>query len=287
MNKTLIGRHLILIGLIFSSSAVFAQKNIAELSQQLDQISSHQQQQNEKVARALNQLNEMKLEFQAIKGQLHSSQHLENESKHVYQDLDMRVTAIEDKLDQLSQMIQDSLRGSSATGSDVGAEVLTDEQKEFQKLLAVFNAKDYRNAASGWMGFLKKYPEGPYASKSQYWLAESFYYLEDFAKSIQEFQVFVEKYPQDKRVKEAFYKQGMGFFRLKRPEQAKLFFQKVVSDYPNSAEAYKATSRIKQLEGSQENVAPSLPAPSETLLPAKTSEDPVDPTVGAPVKNES
>ncbi len=292
MKKNLIA---LFLGVMACSLGSFAYavkgEDLKELNRKVDEVVSHHQSQSEKVAKALNQMSEIKVEFQSIKGQLQSSQYLEKESTRVYQDLDMRVSAIEDKLDQIQLMMQEfvQLKKTSepnAVGGDV-SKVLSEEQKDFQNLLAVFNAKDYHNAASGWMGFLKKYPQSTYANKAQYWLAESFYYLEDFAKSIQEFQTFIEKNPQDPRAKEAFYKQGMGFLRLKRPEQARLFFQKVVSDYPKSAEAYKATSRLKQMDGIEQNASDPVSVPPVISTSSESAENtPQDPSAGAPVHTQ-
>jgi len=223
----------------------------------------------------------MKTEFQSIKGQLDSSQYLNKESQSVYQDLDMRVSSLEDKIGQIQTMLKElkvATSASSTTGptaSPKGAAVnpiakMSAEYDEFQGLLNMVNAQDYRNAASGFMGFIKKYPKSEYLGSAQFWLGESYYSMGDYAKSIAEYQSLVEKYPQHPRAKEAVYKQGLAFMRMKKYPEAKLFFQKVESSYPNSTEAFEAQARLHRIEelegtnmalGNSTESAPSKPPP--------------------------
>ncbi|HCU24576.1 MAG TPA: tol-pal system protein YbgF [Deltaproteobacteria bacterium] len=238
--------------LLFVGSAHAAGSNeLNELKQKVDQLVSTNQKNYSDVAQAMNSMNEIRQEFRQIKGQLDSSQYILKESDRVYQDLDQRVSALEDKIGQMHNLLRDinlKLSSTSAAVKTPPGAALSKELEEYQALLNVVNARDYANAASGFLGFLKKYPGSENAGNAQYWVAESFYSMGDYVKAISEFQVLSEKYPSNLHVKEGLYKQGMAFVKLKKIPQAKLFFQKVMSSYPNSAEAYQAKGRLLRLE---------------------------------------
>ncbi|MCE9624414.1 MAG: tol-pal system protein YbgF [Deltaproteobacteria bacterium] len=225
-------------------------ENVAALSAKVDNLVATNQKNYQDVAQAMNSMTEIQQEFRQIKGQLDSSQYIMKESDRVYQDLDLRVSALEDKIGQMHNLLKDISQkmGAPPAVAAPSAAVNPNEVQEFQSLLNVANARDYRNAASGFMGYLKKYPKSENAGSAQYWVGECFYSMGDYAKAISEFQILSEKYPQHPRVKEGVYKQGMSFMKLNKNAEAKLFFQKVIATYPNSAEAFQAKGRLARLE---------------------------------------
>ncbi len=214
------------------------------LRERVDELYTTSQKNNQDVATAINLLNQMKAEFVSIKGQLEAAGYLRKENEKVYQDLDMRVSALEDKIGQIHNMMKEL---KTTTPAPPAAKTAA-EYDEFQSLLNLVNAQDFRSAASGFMGFIQKYPQSAYAGSAQFWVADSFYSMGDYVKAIAEFQILTEKYPQHPRVREGIYKQGVAFSRLKKYPEAKLFFQKVMASYPNSAEAAQAKARLHRLE---------------------------------------
>lgn len=257
---------------------------LVELNQKVDQLVATNQKNYQDVAKAMNAMTEVQQDFRLIKGQLESSAYMMKESDRVYQDLDQRVSALEDKIGQLHNLLKDintKLSVAPDPSKPAGAPVSSvnpAELQEFQSLLNVANARDYRNAASGFMGFLRKYPKSAYAGSAQYWVAESFYSLGDYAKAISEFQMLSEKYPQHPRVLEGVYKQGVSFMKLNKTAEAKLFFQKVIATNPNSAEAFQAKGRLARME-EREQKSPSLALGDSS----GTKNPPAPPATGEPV----
>ncbi len=234
----------------FSSGMIHARTDdLQTLQERVTRIENTYQKNNQDVANAMNMLSEMKLELQSLKGQLESAQYLRNQSDRVYQDLDTRVSSLEDKIQQMHTLVKDLRPNAFETGSAAAPQ--TQEYEEFQSALNLINAQDYRAAASSLLGFMKKYPQSSNLGSAQYWLADSYYAMGDDAKSITEFQTLYEKYPSHPRVKEGIYKQGLSFLRLKKNDEAKLFFQKVISMDPNSAEALQAKGKLARMEESQ------------------------------------
>jgi len=249
-----------------------------DLKAKVDELYETSQKNFQETAKALNALNEIKVEFQSIKGTLDSSKFQNQESQKVYQDLDMRVSALEDKISQIHDMLKElkvstpePVKNPAAPTAPTAAKLST-EYDEFQSLLAMVSAQDYRNSAAGFMGFIKKYPKSEYLASAQFWMADSFYSMGDYAKAIAEYQTLAEKFPTHPRVKEAVYKQGLAFMRLKKYPEAKLFFQKVLATYPNSSEAAESQARLHRVEelegtnmalgGDSKPIATPKPVPS-------------------------
>jgi tol-pal system protein YbgF len=244
--------------------------DIQELKQKVDNLYNTNQKNYADVARAMSLLTQIQQEFQSIRGTLDASKVLRQESDKVYQDLDMRVSALEDKVDQIHKLLKELKTADSSTAKPSAANS-SKEFEEFQSMLNLVNAQDYNAAASGFLGYLRKYPQSANAGSAQYWVAESYYSLGDYAKAISEFQKLNEKYPQHPKVKEGIYKQGLAFMRVKKYPEAKLFFQKVMASYPNSPEALQAKAqllRIQELEQATPNLASNQPATSSVSPPA-------------------
>ena len=268
------------LSLVISVQAYSQSKanDLKSLNEKVDTLVATNQKNYQDVAQAMNLLTQVQQDFQSIRGTVEASKVLQKESDKVYQDLDIRVSALEDKINQIHQLVKE-IRDNAPKAPTGPSPQTMKEVEEFQALLNMVNAEDYRGAASGFMGFLRKYPSSPFAGSAQYWVGESFFSMGDFTKAIAEFQILVDKYSQNPKVKEAIYKQGSAFLRLKKLPEAKLFFQKVIAAYPGTAEALQAQSRllrIQELEQAGTNLA-SAQNPAAPPAPAgvKPSSGPV------------
>jgi tol-pal system protein YbgF len=274
---------------LFSNTAVSLAAQNDSLNQKVDQLDATTQKNNQDLARALNSLGELQQEVRGIKGRLDSNQYIMKESDRVYQDLDLRVSSLEDKINQIHHLLKD-LQGTGMESLKRPSAKNQVEYEEFQKMLNLVNAQDFQAAASGFLGFIKKYPKSEYAGSAQFWVADSFYMLGDYVRAISEFQKLSENDTSHPRVREGIYKQGLSFMRLKKYSEARLFFQKVMASFPNSAEAFQAKARIIRLEElekgtiSTADAKPTRPTPTADHPIMKPSPMPGTPT-NAPTTN--
>ncbi len=253
------------IGFALLPQQARAQASIEQLNQKVQSIEATNAKNNRDVARALNLMTQIQQDFQSVKGQIEASKYLTQESDRVYKDLDLRVSTLEDKIDQIHQLMKELVQAQKSGTPTAGT--ASPETGDFQTLLTMVNARDYASAAAGFLGFIKKYPQSSMVPKAQFWVGESYYFMGDYARAIKEFQSLVEKYPQDPRVSEAIYRQGLSFSRLKKNDEAKLFFQKVMAAYPNSAVAAKAQTRLHQIEEMEKNQVALGDAPKTSATP--------------------
>lgn len=283
--------------ILFFSLPLHAQ-SLEQLRQDVTWLKTSVQNSNQKLAEAMNLLTTMQQEVAAMKGVSESGGHFYEEQNRSLREYDQRLSAMEDKLNILTNLFKDikdkNVSGAiPATADKVGSADLGQTQ-EFQKLLDYVNTEDWNKALSGFQSFLQRYPKSPLADNAQYWLADSYYGLGDFKKSIAEYQVLIQKYPRSSKAKAALLKQGYAFYNLKMYAEAKPFLEKVVSDYPNTPEAAKAAAKIKDVNRAMTTPPPAMassepapaangmtnalsPAPAPAPIPNATPSNPPDP----------
>ena len=163
-------------------------------------------------------------------------------SRDLYQDLDRRMTALENTsraahLSMTPQMAQPPAPPAS--------------QEEESTYLAVFDrlkAGKYDDAINGFKDQLARWPEGKYADNASYWMGQSYYSKRDYDAALAAFRALVEKFPTSPKAPEALVKVGTIHLDKKQKDEARATFQRVVKDYPDSDSANTARQRLEQLK---------------------------------------
>jgi tol-pal system protein YbgF len=276
--------------LIFSSHSWAADSE--QLKRDVEMLKISVENSNTKLANALNQLTTIQQEFGSIRGVIESGGHFYEEQNRSLQQYDQRMSALEDKIGTLMNLLTEIKEGRVTDKTAASDEAQT---RDFQRLLDFINIEDYNKAITGLQSFLQKYPKSSLADNAQYWIGESYYGLNDFKKAISEYQVLIQKYPRSPKVKGALLKQGLSFAGLKMYPEARPFFDKVISEYPNSSEAGRARAKIKDIErlsaasetppgNPSEEVPQANPSPTQAPSPSPgiQSPTPTTPTPASP-----
>ena len=260
-----------------SSSSLFATSDLEQLKQEVAWLKQSVENSNQKLAEAMNNLVSIQQQFASIKGSLESGGYLQDEQKKSLREYDQRLQAMEDKIGNLVNLLNEIKEGRTSEKVTTTDE---NQTKEFQRLLDLVSAEDYSKALSGFQAFIQKNPRSSLADNAQYWIAECSYSLNDYKKAIAEYQKLIQKYPHSSKIKIALLKQGLSFVGLKMYAEAKPFFEKVMNNYPNSSESAKASQKMKEIEKLLANSSPSgsTPTPQEnkTTNPKPVSEAPYE-----------
>lgn len=200
------------------------------------------------LADAVQKINTIQVDLQAMKGALEENRHFfqqeSQKNEKVLRDFDLRLTGMEERLSLFESQIQELMTKGGIKGAAAPA---GDEGELYRKALAEVNAQNFKAALPLFDQFLKKYPKSSMADNAQYWKGETLYGLKQFPEAILEFQKVVKKYPKSDKVPAAVLKQGYCFFEAKEYLDAKAFLQKVISQYPKSDEASKAREKVQQI----------------------------------------
>lgn len=106
----------------------------------------------------------------------------------------------------------------------------------------------YDEAIAGFSDFLKYCGSHSIADDARYWIAESYYSMDNFKNAISEFDMLISEHPQSEKLPMAFYKMARSHEELGQKQDAIKFYQKIVDDFPNTFEAEQAKDKLEELK---------------------------------------
>jgi tol-pal system protein YbgF len=179
----------------------------------------------------------LKQEVARLRGQvevlMNELRTLQQKQKDFYVDLDNRVGKFEPQ--------QVTVDGKSAV-------IQPEEKQAFDKAEAAFQGGKYKDAASGYAQFLKRYPKSGLAVLAQFGLGNSWYLLKDYKNALSTQAVLVKRYPESEKVPEAMLNMASSHLGLKDLWAAKKTLNTIIEKYPDSEAATEAKERLKQMQ---------------------------------------
>jgi len=106
---------------------------------------------------------------------------------------------------------------------------------------------NYELAAQGLQDYLARFPEGPRAVESHYYLGECNYATERYLEAAGEFQRVVTDYPNARLVPAAYLKMGRAYLQLEERGLAEKAFNTLIEKHPTTEEAKQARSALAEL----------------------------------------
>ncbi len=216
-----------------------ARKAILDLRAKVDQI--HQELRGQIATKSdktgalelVNQIEQLRAEVAKLRGQLevlvNELSSTQQRQKDFYVDLDNRLRKLEPK---------------KVTVDGREAQVDPSEQKSYDAALAIFKNGDYRNAASGFADFLRRYPESAYAAAAQYGLGTAYYALRDCKNAIEAHRALIKAYPDNPKAPDAMLNVAICHLELKEKAQSKKVMEALIQQYPDSSAAQTARERL-------------------------------------------
>lgn len=124
------------------------------------------------------------------------------------------------------------------------------ETKEYQQAYNALRNGRTTEAIDGFKAYVSNYPNGAYASNSQYWLGEAYRVNQDNAAAKQAFNDVIQKYAGSAKVPDALLKLGYIEMEEKNPNKAREYFNRITSEFANSKAARLAEKKLPMLEAS-------------------------------------
>ena len=191
-------------------------------------------------------IGKLESEVRGLRGEVERMRHdletNEKRSRDLYQDLDRRLTKVENE----GRAARLSMEPRIAQPPPVPA-----SQEEEATYLAVFDklrGGRYDESITGFRDLLQRWPDGRYAANAWYWMGESYYAKRDYDAALESFRSLLEKFPTSAKAPDALLKTGMALLEKKQKAEAKAALQKVVADYPDSNAANVARQRLEQIQ---------------------------------------
>ncbi|OQW93240.1 MAG: tol-pal system protein YbgF [Beggiatoa sp. IS2] len=126
-----------------------------------------------------------------------------------------------------------------------------DEEPAYQQAFKWVHQGQYEQVITAFKEFLTRYPQGKHAADAQYWVGESQYALKKFDDALATYSQLMEKYPQSSKYSYAQLKIGYVYAEKKDDVNARTTLNKVKNDYSGTAVARLAEERLRQLQQEQ------------------------------------
>ena len=163
------------------------------------------------------------------------------------EDLGHRFPELHQKIDLVKQQVS---RKDTAEASDTSKTLINVDPKQLYDAAYLDLTKGkYDLAITGFVNYLKYFPETELADNAQYWLGECHYAKKNYTKAAIEFHKVLENYSTGDKVPSALYKLGLSLLELKSVGQANKYFQELVDKYPNTEEAKLAKEKLNKTKG--------------------------------------
>jgi tol-pal system protein YbgF len=190
------------------------------------------------------QLEAARSELRTLRGQIEEARHeletLRQQQRDLYADLDRRLLLIENG----------GAGEAAGTGPppDEAAIRDADGTAVYGDAFAALKAGRYEDAARGFQLYLTKYPDGPRAENSAYWLGETQYQQQQYAEALKTFQGLLKSRPDTPRAAEALLMTGLCQYELKAFRNARNTLNRVTSEYPGTEAARLAAERLARMD---------------------------------------
>lgn len=270
-----IGSLLGLLFFAFLTTPLFADNiegRLLNLEGQLQEARQQRGDQNAELAKAIAKLDRLEAELRLVTGNYEAqtmiSQKNETGINRRYQDLDLRLAAIESQIELMDQTLSRAIKQI--------APKLEKEREAFQKGLNQLKESHFSEAVKTFTEFNKIYPKSPMVSETHFWIGEAHYGSNNFPQAIKDFQKYATANPQGDHIPPALLKQGLSFLSLDMKKEGRLFLEKLIKEHPKTLEGEQAQRHLNQLDGKPEvpvqEPQQNIPTPVETPIPTTAAE---------------
>lgn len=160
-----------------------------------------------------------------------------------FKDLHEQMASIE----VLPQVRVGKKKSATFSPSDAATLVTSSEYDHYQNALRTFDKRAYDKANEMFADLLKKYPEGEYRDKAQYWIGECFYAKGDYANAIAAFNKVL-KYTKSSKADDAQLKLGLSYLRMGKNDMAADEFKRLINRYPGSEYVPRAEKYLADIK---------------------------------------
>ncbi len=249
------GLWLVLLPLALPACRDAEERNLDEMSQQIDHLQVDRDEENAKILAA--EAADTHFASQAVPPRKPAP----SEPPPPVYDLggegqgDVASPDTEDPTPRPTIRVYGSSRGSSR-GSDESAASFVDDgsgaptsvpsgggaldpaaKPAYEAAIALVSARQYDRALDALAAFLVKWPDHPYADNAMYWRGECYFAKGDYLRAAEQFEGVVTRFPAGNKAPDALLKLGITQQKLGNPLKAKEYFDRLAQTYPQSSAA--------------------------------------------------
>lgn len=210
------------------------ESRLADVARKVDNLSFASQTQS--IAKLEAEVRGLRGEVERLRYEIETG---EKRSRELYQDLDRRLTKVENE-----GRARLSMEPRLSSPPPVPAS--QEEESTYDAVFAQLKAQRYDDSIAGFKDLLARWPQGQYAPNAWYWLGESYHIKKNYDAALDAFNSLLAQFPTSAKAPDALFKIGLCQSEKKNKAEARASWQKVVAEYPNSQAAGLARQRLEQ-----------------------------------------
>lgn len=171
--------------------------------------------------------------------------------KDFYVDLDNRLRKLEPHADAAAAAPQPATAAPAAAPAAAVAPPVTAadpaaESRDYEAALTQLRGGKYKEAATGFIGFIRRHPGSSFQPSAHFWAASSLYQLKDNAAAAEYYAKVANQWPDDNRAPDALLGLASAQQAQGDAKAATRSLERLVAKYPSSSAAQIARQRLKK-----------------------------------------
>ena len=171
--------------------------------------------------------------------------------KDFYVDLDNRLRKLEPHADAAAAAPQPATAAPAAAPVAAVAPPVTAadpaaESRDYEAALTQLRGGKYKEAATGFIGFIRRHPGSSFQPSAHFWAASSLYQLKDNAGAAEYYAKVANQWPDDNRAPDALLGLASAQQAQGDAKAATRSLERLVAKYPSSSAAQIARQRLKK-----------------------------------------
>jgi TolA-binding protein len=151
-----------------------------------------------------------------------------------------RLSKIDEKTADFQRQLEAKLVSDSGSVNFRKTEI----EKLFQIAMKDFNAGKFDIALKSFKDLSSRFPESPQGQEAEFWTGECRYAEKEYAEAESVFLLYIKKFPQGAKACVALYKLGLCYEKRDKDKSKDLVWKKLLEKCPDSQEAELVKSRM-------------------------------------------
>jgi TolA-binding protein len=151
-----------------------------------------------------------------------------------------RLSKIDEKTADFQRRLETKLASDSLSVNSRSAEI----EKLFRAAAGDFNAGRFDIARKSFRDISSRFPESPQGQESEFWVGECSYAKKEYADAESVLLLYIKKFPRGTKACVALYKLGLCYEKLDKDKSKELVWKKLLDKCPDTQEAELVKSRM-------------------------------------------